>query len=58
MIKKAYHRLITQDNHVIDGPVVIIFDEQMHFLDFHLLVGEEPMVEWVGGTYRKPEVLQ
>lgn len=54
MIKKAYHRLITQDNHVIDGPVVIIFDEQMHFLDYHLLVGEEPMVEWVGGTYRKP----
>ena len=51
MIKRAYHRIVTSDKKVVDGPVVVVFNDEMEYLDYHILQGEEPMVEWIGGTY-------
>jgi hypothetical protein len=52
MIKRAYHRIVTHDNHVVDGPVVVVFNDELKYIDYHLLQGEEPMVEWIGGSFK------
>ncbi len=49
MTSIAYHRLILPDG-TIHEMVVVRFDEAGRFLDFHHLQGEEPFVEWHGGT--------
>lgn len=49
MKRRAYHRLILPDGSVHEL-VVVEFDEQDDYLSHHPLRGEEPFVEWVGGT--------
>ncbi|MBQ6190062.1 MAG: hypothetical protein IJK45_07830 [Bacteroidaceae bacterium] len=49
MKRRAYHRLILPDGSVHEL-VVVEFDEQDNYLSHHPLRGEEPFVEWVGGT--------
>lgn len=48
-MQKAYHRLVLPDG-TVHQQVVVCFDADGRFLSFHPLVGEEPFVEWVGGT--------
>ena len=49
MTSIAYHRLILPDSSAHEM-VVVRFDDEGRFLDFHPLQGEEPFVEWHGGT--------
>lgn len=49
MTSKAYHRLILTDG-TVHEMVVVRFDAEGRFIDFHALQGEEPFVEWHGGT--------
>lgn len=51
MKKEAYHRLCLVSGELIEGPVVIELDDDKVMRGWHVLVGEEPMVEWIGGTY-------
>lgn len=53
MKKYAYHRLVLASGQVISGPVVITCDIHSIMTEWHLLQGEEPMVEWIGGTFRE-----
>lgn len=36
---------------VIEGPLVVEFDEGMNPVSWHPLFCEEAMVEWVGGSF-------
>ena len=49
MYARAYHHLILPDG-TIHSLVVVHFDDYGNFLNFHPLQGEEPFVEWEGGT--------
>lgn len=49
MTSRAYHRLYLPDG-TVHEMVVVRFDAEVHFIDFHPLQGEEPFVEWHGGT--------
>ncbi|MBR0273202.1 MAG: hypothetical protein IJQ59_03805 [Bacteroidaceae bacterium] len=49
MTSRAYHRLYLPDG-TVHEMVVVRFDAEGHFIDFHPLQGEEPFVEWHGGT--------
>lgn len=49
MTSKAFHRLILTDG-TVHEMVVVRFNAAGHFIDFHPLQGEEPFVEWHGGT--------
>lgn len=51
MKKFGYHRLVLKDLQVVDGPLVVILGENKSLISWHLLNGEEPMVEWIGGTF-------
>lgn len=51
MKKYGYHRLRLATGEIVRGPVVIVCDSCRHMVGWHLLRGEEPMVEWVGGTF-------
>lgn len=51
MKKYGYHRIMLQTGLVIEGPVVVSLDADNTVLEWHPLLAEEPMVEWVGGTY-------
>ncbi len=51
MRKYGYHRLVLTSGEVINGPVVITLDAQSNPAEWHIMQGEEPMVEWVGGTF-------
>ncbi len=51
MKKEAYHRLCLVSGELIEGPVVIELDDDNVMRGWHVLLGEEPMVEWIGGTY-------
>lgn len=51
MKKYGYHRLCLASGDVIEGPVVVTLDDNMQLTEWHLLLGEEPMVEWVGGQF-------
>lgn len=51
MKKYGYHRLVLSSGDVICGPVVITLDVQSRIVEWHWLQAEEPMVEWVGGTF-------
>lgn len=48
--KLAYHHIVLPDGNREDM-VVVEVDEQGHYLSHHALQGEEPFVEWVGGTF-------
>ena len=48
--KLAYHHIILPNGEKQDM-VVVEVDEQGHYLSHYPLQGEEPFVEWVGGTY-------
>ena len=48
--KLAYHHLIQADGKQEDL-VVVEVDEQGRYITHYPLRGEEPFVEWVGGTY-------
>lgn len=50
MKKKGYHRLVLPAGQVMEGPLVVVLDEHSNLLSWHLLEGEEAMVEWFGGT--------
>ena len=49
-VKRAYHKLILPDGTVHTMVVCNIDDATGRLLDFHALCGEEPFVEWIGGT--------
>lgn len=49
-MKRGYHRFQAADGRVYQH-VVVEFDSQGRMLSWHELQGEEPFVEWVGGTY-------
>ena len=49
MRRLGYHHLIHSDGSQEDM-VVVEVDEQGRYVSHHRLVGEEPFVEWVGGT--------
>lgn len=51
-IKRGYHRLITVEGKVVEGPIVLETTEEGMFLSFHPLLEEEPYTEWVGGERR------
>ncbi len=51
MKKYGYHRLVLSSGEIISGPVVITLDARSNVMEWHLLQGEEPMVEWVGGVF-------
>ncbi len=51
MKKCGYHRLVLFSGEIVLGPLVVTLDNESHLLEWHLLHGEEPMVEWVGGTF-------
>lgn len=53
MKKYAYHRLVLLSGEIIPGPVVVALDNLSHIVEWHLLQAEEPMVEWVGGTFHE-----
>ena len=46
----GYHRLILPTGEVVDGPLVVVMDDYHRMHSWHILEGEEPMVEWIGGT--------
>jgi hypothetical protein len=46
---RAYHRLILPDG-TTESLSVVRFDDEGCYLSHHPLSGEEPFVEWVGGT--------
>ncbi|MCR5779591.1 MAG: hypothetical protein K6G70_03500 [Bacteroidaceae bacterium] len=48
-MKRGYHTLVMPDG-TCHHLVVVEFSDDGRFLSFHPLVGEEPFVEWVGGT--------
>ena len=48
-MKRAYHQIILSDGTVIPMAVAH-FDSHGQFTGCHPLQGEEPFVEWVGGT--------
>lgn len=50
MKKFAYHRLRLPSGEHVEGPVVVTMDANMHLIEWHILVAEESMVEWLGGT--------
>lgn len=51
MKKCGYHRLVLPTGEVIEGPLVIKLDSSSHIHEWHLLDGEEAMVEWIGGAF-------
>lgn len=46
---RAYHHLILPDG-TTESLSVVHFDDEGRYLSHHPLKGEEPFVEWVGGT--------
>ena len=54
MKRKAYNRMILDDGQIVEGPVVVVMDDEEHPLEWHLLLQEEPATEWIGGTYAHP----
>ena len=46
---RAYHSLILPDG-TTQSLSVVRFDDAGRYLSHHPLSGEEPFVEWVGGT--------
>ena len=55
MKRKAYNRMILDDGQIVEGPVVVVMDDEERPLEWHLLLQEEPATEWIGGTYAHPE---
>ena len=53
MKKYGYHRLLLASGEIIEGPLVVFIDTEAVLIGWHLLDGEEAMVEWIGGTYRQ-----
>lgn len=51
MKKYGYHRLVLPSGEMIEGPLVVVLDSSANLMEWHLLEGEEPMVEWLGGTF-------
>ncbi len=51
MTRRGYHHLI-MPNGEQHSMVVVLFAADGSPLSWHPLEGEEPFVEWVGGTYR------
>lgn len=51
MKNKAYHSIRLSKVEIIHGPVVVSFDENENMIEWHYLKSEEPMTEWIGGTY-------
>lgn len=49
-MKRAYHQLILPDGTCQEGPVVVETDAEGRLIGWHLLQGEEPFTEWVGGV--------
>lgn len=50
MYARAYHWLLLPDG-TRQRQVVVCFDDEGRYLSHHALLGEEPFVEWVGGTF-------
>lgn len=53
MKKRAYHSILQPNGEVTQGPVVVTTDREGKLIEWHLLDGEEPMTEWIGGTYEQ-----
>ncbi|MCR5849775.1 MAG: hypothetical protein K6G92_03570 [Bacteroidaceae bacterium] len=52
-MKRAYHDILLPDGTRHRGPVVVETDDEDRLLSWHLLDGEEPFTEWVGGIYKR-----
>lgn len=50
MKKYGYHRLVMKGHEIIEGPLVVVLADDKTLVSWHHLDGEEPMVEWLGGT--------
>ena len=60
-MKRAYHDILLADGTLLAGPVVVETNIEGHLVGWHLLDGEEPFTEWIGGTYsveQKPRPLE
>ena len=60
-MKRAYHDILLADGTLLAGPVVVETNRDGSIVSWHLLDGEEPFTEWVGGTYtveQKPRPLE
>lgn len=55
MKKYGYHRLMLVSGVVVEGPLVVTLDEDSRLVEWHLLIGEEAMVEWIGGIFEVKE---
>lgn len=51
MKKYGYHRITFATGRVVEGPIVVVLDETTGKMKWHYLQGEEPMVEWIGGSF-------
>lgn len=51
MKKYGYHRLVLPSGEIVEGPLVVVLDSSSNLIEWHLLEGEEAMVEWIGGSY-------
>lgn len=50
MSKYGYHRIRFASGQVVEGPLVAELDGDFNLIEWHMLNGEESMVQWVGGT--------
>lgn len=50
MSKYGYHRIRFSSGLEVEGPLVVDLDGKSNLIEWHMLDGEEPMVQWIGGT--------
>lgn len=50
-MKTGWNRIVFPDGTVVEGPVVVVLDDAGVLLSWHVMAGEEAMVEWRGGTF-------
>lgn len=55
MSKYGYHRIRFFSGQIVEGPLVADLDANSNLMEWHMLDGEEPMVQWVGGTLQLHE---
>ncbi len=50
-MKTGWNRIFFPDGSVVEGPIVVVTDDEGVMLSWHVMLGEEAMVEWRGGAY-------
>lgn len=51
MRRDGFHRLVLGDGRIVEGPVVVVRDNDGRMVSWHLLHGEEPSTAWLGGDF-------